>query len=117
MIEATCHCGAVSIRLPDVPAEVTHCNCSICRRYGVLWGYYAISSVKFAPNPFPTSTYAWNGKNVDFHRCSTCGCVTHWSPRATGRSQLGVNMRLIDPSVLTRAKIRYKDAAGTGIFL
>ena len=42
---ATCHCGSVSIRLPQAPAEITHCNCSLCRRYGVLWAYYEIAEV------------------------------------------------------------------------
>jgi hypothetical protein len=117
MTVATCHCGAVSIRLPAPPAEVTCCNCSVCRRYGVLWGYFPISGVIFTPDPLPTDTYAWNGRNVDFHRCRTCGCVTHWFPRSPSRDRLGVNMRLVDPEILAEAAIRHKDSAGTGRFL
>jgi len=46
MIEASCHCGAVRIEVPSAPETVTSCNCSICRRYGVLWAYYQPQSVR-----------------------------------------------------------------------
>lgn len=113
---ATCHCGAVSIRLPKAPAEVTHCNCTLCRRYGVLWAYYAIADVVIESKG-PTDTYGWNGRHVDFHRCANCGCLTHWFPRRSGRESLGINARLLDPKLLAAAEMRYKDAAGTGLFI
>lgn len=56
--------GAVS-RLPGgraPAAEVTECNCSICRRYGVLWAYYPPDRVRVLPpiHP-PTSTRGATG--------------------------------------------------------
>ncbi len=113
-VVGTCHCGAVTIRLPHAPAEITHCNCSLCRRLGVLWAYYPIAAVAITAEK--TDTYAWGGKNVDFHRCASCGVLTHWHPRKAGRTSLGVNARLIDPALIDAAKIRYKDDAGTGLF-
>ncbi len=115
-VVASCHCGAVSIRLPRAPAEVTHCNCSLCHRYGVLWAHYAIVEASIETTGV-TNTYAWNGKHVDFHRCATCGCVTHWFPRKAGRDTFGINARLLDPTLLAAANMRYKDGAGTGLFL
>jgi hypothetical protein len=41
MIVASCHCGAVLLEITEAPPEITDCNCSICRRYGVLWAYYS----------------------------------------------------------------------------
>lgn len=114
-IIATCHCGTVTIRLPKAPSEITHCNCSLCRRYGVLWAYYEIADVVIATKR-PNDTYAWGGKNVDFHRCSDCGCVTHWYPRKSSRTSLGINARLLDQKLLSAADVRYKDSAGTGLF-
>lgn len=112
---ATCHCGAVTLRLAAAPETVTRCNCSLCRRYGVLWAYYPITDVTIEAKA-PTDSYAWNGKNVDFHRCATCGCVTHWHPRARTRDRMGINARLLDPEVLDAAKLIDKDNAGTGLF-
>ena len=40
MIEGSCHCGAVRLSLPEAPAGLGSCNCSMCRRIGGLWGYY-----------------------------------------------------------------------------
>ena len=115
-IAASCHCGAVTLRLAAAPATVTRCNCSLCRRYGVLWAYYPIADVALSPDPLPTVTYAWNGRNVDFHHCATCGCVTHWYPRRVSRDRMGINARLLDADVLAAAAMQYKDAAGTGRF-
>ena len=39
MIEGSCHCGLVQWRFAGEPELATACNCTICRRYGVLWAY------------------------------------------------------------------------------
>ena len=46
MLTGACHCGAVRVTIPRKPRAVTDCNCSICRRYGVLWAYYKLPSVR-----------------------------------------------------------------------
>jgi hypothetical protein len=114
---ATCHCGAVTVSIAKAPTEVTECNCSLCRSYGVIWYYCDASEITIAPDPSPTQTYVWNGRNVDFHRCRTCGCVTHWLPRDPNRSDRGVNARLLPPDVLNAAKVRHRDGAGAGKYL
>lgn len=111
---ATCHCGAVTISLAARPAEVTECNCSLCRSYGVVWYYCDASELTISPDSSPTETYAWNGRNVDFHRCRSCGCITHWLPRDPARAKRGINARLLPPQVLASAKLRHLDGAGTG---
>lgn len=116
-VQAACHCGAVTLALSASPTEVTQCNCSLCRRYGVLWAYYPAADVMISPNPPATDRYAWNGRHVDFHRCRTCGCLTHWTPRESGRQKRGVNARLLPPEVLAAAKVRHLDGADTGKYL
>lgn len=116
-VVASCHCGAVTVALAAAPSEVTECNCSLCRRYGVIWAYYPADDVTVSPNPPPTDLYAWNGRHVDFHRCGTCGCVTHWTPRDASRDGRGVNARLLPPELLAAAKLRHLDGAETGQYL
>jgi len=113
---ATCHCGAVTITFAAYPGEVTDCNCSLCRSYGVLWAYYPAGDISVPPDA-RTDTYAWNGRHVDFHRCSSCGCVTHWSPRDATRDKRGINARLIPQARLDEAKTRHLDGANTGKYL
>ena len=113
MIRASCHCGAVCLEIAVSPAEVTECNCSICRRYGVLWAYYSPSQVRLVPAGLATDTYMWDDRSITFHRCRTCGCVTHWAAVDPGRDRMGVNARLLEPEVLARARVRHLDGART----
>lgn len=114
MIQGSCHCGAVKIEVEHAPTELTSCNCSICRRLGTLWSYYAPAQVKITGD---TATYCWGDRHLDFHRCAGCGCPTHWSYRAAGGDRMGVNARLMDPAVVAAARVRRLDGADTWKFL
>jgi len=113
MIRASCHCGCVRLEIDAPPAEVTECNCSICRRYGVLWAYYPPDRVRVLPPDQPTDTYAWDDRSIEFHRCQKCGCVSHWVAADRGRDRMGVNARLMDPENFEGARVRHLDGANT----
>jgi hypothetical protein len=108
-IQGSCHCGAVTVEVAHAPTQVTSCNCSICRRLGTLWAYYAPSDVRVTGT---TATYRWGDKTIDFHHCPTCGSTTHWSP-LPGRDadRMGINARLLAPEVFERALVRRLDGA------
>jgi hypothetical protein len=110
-VEASCHCGAVRLSADVAPVEVTECNCSICRRYGVLWAYYRPDQVRIIGGV--TDVYMWDDRSIEFHRCRTCGCVTHWAPVDKGTNRMGVNARLMALAVLAQARVRHLDGAGT----
>ncbi|HLY04510.1 MAG TPA: GFA family protein [Rhizomicrobium sp.] len=111
MIETSCHCGRVKLEVPEAPETVTDCNCSICRRYGVLWAYYSPKHVRIVAGADATHVYMWNGRSIEFHRCQTCGCVTHWAPVDRSVDRMGVNARLMVPEILARAQVRRFDGA------
>src|SRR5690606_27848108 len=52
----SCHCGAVQFELAHAPETVTECNCSFCRRVGVLWAYYTADEVRLFTEPLSTTT-------------------------------------------------------------
>jgi hypothetical protein len=108
MVEATCHCGAVKLRVTKAPDSVKDCNCSICHRYGTLWAYYALDQVKIAG---ATDIYMWGDKSLGFHRCRTCGCVTHWWPVDEARNRMGLNANLMPRDVLEQAAVIRFDGA------
>jgi len=113
MIRASCHCGSVNLEIEAPPTEVIECNCSLCRRYGVLWAYYALDQVRVLTSDPPTKVYVWNGRTTEFQHCQNCGCVTHWSPVDLARNRMAVNARLMDPETLASARIRHLDGADT----
>jgi len=114
MLEASCHCGAVKLEVEAAPAELTACNCSICRRLGTLWAYYAPAHVRITG---ATATYRWGEETIDFHRCATCGCITHWAPIDPAGDRMGINARLMEPAVVAAARVRRLDGAETWAFL
>jgi hypothetical protein len=111
MIEASCHCGAVKFTVESAPSEVNDCNCSICRRYGALWAYYQLQEVRFATGNGPTDVYMWGDRDLEFHRCRTCGCVTHWSPVDRACTRMGVNARLMPADELAVIPVFHGDGA------
>ena len=118
MLSATCHCGAVRVEIPRKPRRLTHCNCSICRRYGTLWAYYKAAEVRVISRPGATRNYCWGDMSLNFVRCNTCGCVTHWAPvDATVHSRMGVNVRNFEPEVIGDVRIRRLDGASSWKYL
>jgi hypothetical protein len=117
MIEASCHCGAVRLEIDAAPETVTDCNCSICRRLGVLWAYYSPRQVRIVPPSGATAIYMWDDRSLEFHRCRVCGCTTHWAAVDRSRDRMGVNARLLAPDVLAAARIRKLDGADSGKYL
>lgn len=115
MIESSCHCGAVKLEIESAPEAVTDCNCSICRRYGVLWAYYQTTQVSITGGT--TDIYMWGDRDIEFHRCHNCGCITHWAPADKSLARMGVNVRLMAPEILARVRIRHLDGADTWKFL
>jgi hypothetical protein len=118
MLKTTCHCGAVSVEIPGPPETLTDCDCSICRRYGVLWAYYPASEVRVVAAPGATAAYAWGARSIQFVRCATCGCVMSWEPIGPEREdRMGVNARNFDPSQLGDFRIRRLDGVTTERYL
>lgn len=110
MVEASCHCGAVKLEIDKAPETVTDCNCSICHRYGVLWAYYSPKQVSISG---PTDIFMWGDRDLEFHRCKSCGCVTNWSAIDKTVDRMGVNANLMPLDVLGKARIRKLDGAVT----
>jgi len=109
VINGSCLCGQVTWRLEPAPDGATACNCSACRRYGVLWAYDHEGegiSVHGA-----TSAYT-RGKALAFHFCPTCGCVAYWRSQQAdgqGRRRIAVNLRLAEPGAVAEIPIDHFD--------
>jgi hypothetical protein len=117
-LTATCHCGAIRIHVPRISRTLTSCNCSICRRYGALWAYYAASVVKIDAPKSALSKYSWNRKIRAYCRCKNCGCVTHYEYRKKRRNPtVAVNAANFELAALMGVRIRHLDGASSWKFL
>jgi hypothetical protein len=117
-LSASCHCGAVTVTVPRRPRSLTNCNCSLCRRYGALWAYYADRDVELHAAEGSTEDYRWGSQKLRFIRCRHCGCVMQWRPVQPGpASRTGVNARQFEPAALGAVRIRLLDGADTWKFL
>ena len=113
MINGSCHCTAVQWRFDAVPESATACNCTACRRYGVLWIYdFEGEGVHVSG---PTQAYV-RGKALGFHFCPACGCMAYWRALQTnseGRRRLAVNVRLAEPETVAHLPIDHFDGLDT----
>jgi hypothetical protein len=120
MIRAACHCEAVRFEIASPPEWVLDCNCTLCRRYGALWTYFDgpdQAKLLMTPPPEVTQAYTWLDGDIAFHRCRTCGCVTHMMAAKQDPPVIyGVNARLmagLDPATV---RIRRKNNSHSGFF-
>lgn len=113
MLSGSCHCGSVAWQFDNVPEGATACNCTVCRRYGVLWIYdYEGEGVRVAGS---TTAYV-RGGSIEFHFCGKCGCVTHWRAQGAdrdGRRRMAVNVRLAEPDAVAGIPIDHFDGFDT----
>lgn len=113
MMEGSCHCAAVRWSFDGIPESATACNCTVCRRYGVLWAYgHEGEGVTVSGT---TRAYV-RGDSIAFHFCPTCGCVAYWralAPDDAGRRRIAVNLRLTDPGPVAHLPIDHFDGLDT----
>lgn len=112
-MEGSCLCGAVRWTFKGVPDSATVCNCTACRRYGVLWAYdHEGEGIEVTG---PTRAFA-RGKALEFHFCPGCGCVAYWRGLQLGedgRRRIAVNLRLSEPEGVAQIPIDRFDGLGS----
>lgn len=110
MLTGSCHCGKVSWTFEGDPGAATACNCTVCRRYGVLW-IYDYEGERIAITG-PTSVYIREFRELGFHFCPDCACVVCWrglEPGKDGRRRIAVNIRLAEPESVAHLPIDHFD--------
>jgi len=106
-----CHCGNVTLTIPYLTKTGTECNCSICSRYASVWGYFTDKEVDVEVGKYGISHYCWGDKDILFHHCKKCGCITHYSSNTPDSDRVAVNYRMFDPAIIKLLPIRLFDGA------
>ncbi len=117
MITGTCHCRKLSWTFKGMPESVTACNCTLCRRYGVLWIYDHEGERISIAGPSAVYTRQHSAKpSLEIRFCGSCGCVIAWRglrQDADGRRRIAVNLRLTEPGPVAHLPIDHFDGLDT----
>ena len=116
--QGACLCGAVRWRFRGAFPDATICNCTACRRYGVLWIYGDDGHEIHVEDPDGKLTRYSREKGsrdsaaLSFNFCSCCGNVVSWralKARADGRVRTAVNIRLAEPETVAELPLQRFD--------
>ncbi len=97
---------------------LTQCTCSVCRRYAALWAYCTPKTARVHRAPGASTAYSWNDRVIEFHHCSTCGCLTHYeAARKSDDMRIAVNARMLPSDVTAGIRVRTFDGADSWKYL
>lgn len=94
---ATCHCGAVELRidLAQPLSEAARCDCSFCMRRGVPTVSVLVGALEVVRGAEALTLYTFHTGTAKHYFCSVCGIYTHHR-RRSDPGQFGVNVACID---------------------
>ncbi|NKF22786.1 GFA family protein [Solimonas marina] len=95
--KASCHCGAVELRLdlPDGVVDPRRCNCSYCRRRGTIVASVPLSGLHVVKGAEHLKLYTFNTQTAKHYFCSICGIHTHHQ-RRSNPALYGYNLACLD---------------------
>ena len=112
MLTGSCHCTKIGWTFDGMPESATACNCTLCRRYGVLWIYdFEGGLIKLVGESKVYTRHDVKRPALEIHFCGTCGCVTAWRGLTLedGRRRIAVNLRLTEPGPVAHLPIDHFD--------
>ncbi|MCD1619751.1 GFA family protein [Salipiger manganoxidans] len=92
-LTATCHCGAVELRvtLTDGLATARRCDCSFCRRRGAPAVTAPMGGVDVLRGAEQLTLYQFGTITAQHHFCAVCG-IYMFHRRRSNPNEYGVNM-------------------------
>ncbi len=96
MIEGSCHCGRIKLKVDGDPGDAIECNCTHCSSKGLILTFFGRAQVTVEAAPDDIGTYTFN-KHVIQHRfCRTCGCQPYAEGDGPQGPMTAVNLRCFD---------------------
>ena len=97
-VEGGCHCGAVRFRVRFDEPRAIDCNCSMCRKKGILHLIVPPEDFELLRGRGALSSYRFNTRVAQHTFCSICGIHPFYTPRSHP-DQIDVNVRCLDVDV------------------
>ncbi|NMJ43737.1 GFA family protein [Roseomonas sp. JC162] len=110
--DGSCHCGAVTFSVEgDAPTQALSCNCSICRRKGMLLAFAPRSSLTLRGEE-SLASYLFNTHRIEHRFCTTCGVEPFALATAPdGTPSVAINLRCVPAIDLEALEIQRFDGA------
>ncbi len=96
-MKATCHCGAVELRvtLPGGLSTARRCDCSFCARRGAAAVTAPLDGLEVVRGADKLTLYTWGTGTAQHWFCSVCGIYTHHR-RRSNPNEYGVNLGTLE---------------------
>jgi hypothetical protein len=110
--DGSCQCGAVTFTVEgDTPATAMTCNCSMCRRTGVMLTFIPRSSLTVTGEG-ALREYRFHTGRIAHQFCTTCGIEPFsFATRPDGTPSAAVNLRCVPGVDLDALEIQHFDGA------
>ena len=111
--EGSCHCGTVTFSVDaDLPESAMSCNCSHCRRKGLLLAFFPAAAFTVNSGDGALTGYTFNTHRINHHICKICGTQPFGQGnRPDGTEMPAVNLRCVQSINLETLKLNHFDGA------
>ena len=109
----SCHCGAVAFTVDtDLPASAITCNCSHCRRKGLVLTFVPAASFRLDQGEDALTDYRFNTRKIAHRFCRTCGCQPFGEGKGPdGAETRAINLRCVPDADLDTLALQKVDGA------
>jgi hypothetical protein len=92
-----CHCGALRFTVDlDLDQTIT-CNCSICRKRGLILGFAPVDRFNLSTGEGAAQEYLFNKHVIRHQFCRVCGVEAYsYGAMPDGTRMVAVNARCLD---------------------
>jgi hypothetical protein len=101
-----CHCGRVRYEVDADLSRVISCNCSICRKHGLLLAFVPAERFALRSGEEALTDYQFNKRKVHHLFCRQCGIESFGKGNMPdGTPMVAINVRCLDDVDLDGLKV------------
>jgi hypothetical protein len=111
-ISGSCHCGNIAFEAEGEFGTAIECNCSFCRRKGVLLAFVPHGQFHLATPRENLSSYQFNKHVITHYFCASCG-VAPFSEATmpNGAEMAAINLRCVPEIDIATLTVTQYDGA------
>ncbi|CDN54788.1 Glutathione-dependent formaldehyde-activating GFA [Neorhizobium galegae bv. officinalis bv. officinalis str. HAMBI 1141] len=111
-ITGSCHCGNIAFDAEGEFDTAMECNCSFCRRKGVLLAFVPRSQFQLATSQEKLSSYQFNKHVITHYFCAYCGIAPFSeATMPNGTEMAAINLRCVPEIDIATLTVTQYDGA------